>query len=136
MFEIRMIGEDYEQDIRPLVKAFFPEEEFVLTSSLEGEADYRLELHLYSKWFFLKFLANGKEYIAREDFSVREQDKYQVCGTPDRRMYRNYLHRELYHILSEATGKELPWGTLTGVRPTKQVLDRLQQKLTSKETLK
>ncbi len=138
MFEIKMIGEDYEQDIRPLVKAFFPEEELVLTSSLEGEetktADYKLELCLSSEWFSLKFLGNGKEYTAKEDFSIRELDKYQVCGTPDRRMYRNYLHRELYRILSEATGKELPWGTLTGVRPTKQVLDRLQQK-ESKESI-
>ena len=130
MFEIRMIGEDYEQDIRPLVKAFFPEEELVMTTSLEKEenkiADYILELHLSLEWFFLKFLANGKEYTVKEDFSVREVDNYQVCGIPDRRMYRNYLHRELYRILSEATGKQLPWGTLTGVRPTKQVLDRLQ----------
>ena len=37
MFEIRMIGEDYEQDIRPLVKAFFPEEEIVMVHSFEEE---------------------------------------------------------------------------------------------------
>ena len=138
MFEIRMIGEDYEQDIRPLVKAFFPEEELVIVNSLEKEenriADYVLELRLSSEWFFLKFLVDGKEYTAKEDFSVRAVDNYQVCGIPDRRMYRNYLHRELYRILSEVTGKQLPWGTLTGVRPTKQVLDRLQQK-ESKESI-
>ena len=137
MLEIRMIGEDYEQDIRPLVKAFFPEEEIVMVTSLEEEnriAEYQLELRLSSEWFFLKFFADGKEYIAREDFSVREHENYQVFGTPDRRMYRNYLHRELYWLLSEVTGKELPWGTLTGVRPTKQVLDRLQQN-ESKESI-
>lgn len=137
MFEIRMIGEDYEQDIRPLVKAFFPEEELVIVTSSEEEnktTDYRLELRLSSEWFFLKLLANGKEYIAQEDFSIREDENYQVVGTPDRRMYRNYLHRELYHMLAKVTGKELPWGTLTGVRPTKQVLDRLQQN-ESKESI-
>ena len=30
-------------------------------------------------------------------------------------------------MLSEATGKKLPWGTLTGVRPTKLALERRLQ---------
>ena len=40
----------------------------------------------------------------------------------DRRMVKNTLKKELYHRLSGETGRSLPWGTLTGVRPTKIVL--------------
>ena len=48
-----------------------------------------------------------------------------VIGTPvgeDRRQVKNLLKKELYHRLKKKTGTSLPWGTLTGVRPTKLVL--------------
>ena len=31
MIEIKITGEDYEQDIRPLVKAFYPDDTLVLS---------------------------------------------------------------------------------------------------------
>ena len=40
----------------------------------------------------------------------------QAGGTP---VVKNELKQLLYRILSAHTGKELPWGTLTGIRPTK-----------------
>ena len=44
-----------------------------------------------------------------------------------KRAYRIKLQRSLYQMLSEWTKKTLPWGTLTGVRPVKLVLDKLEQ---------
>ena len=76
MFEIRMIGEDYEQDIRPLVKAFFPEEEIVIATSSKEEnttADYRLELRLSSEWFFFEIFSERKRvYSTRKFFGQRK----------------------------------------------------------------
>ena len=40
----------------------------------------------------------------------------------DRRSKKNKLKKELYDRFSVDTKRELPWGTLTGVRPTKIVL--------------
>ncbi|MCR5213798.1 MAG: coproporphyrinogen dehydrogenase HemZ [Eubacterium sp.] len=37
----------------------------------------------------------------------------------DRARYRNKLKRAIYRLLSEYTGRTLPWGSLTGMRPTK-----------------
>ena len=56
MIEIRMIGEDYEQDIRPLVKSFFPEEELYIAAADEGKGqsetpEYVLGLELYPERF-------------------------------------------------------------------------------------
>ena len=136
MIEIRMTGEDYEQDIRPLVKAFFPEEELYIGTgeAPEPAAEYILTLSLLPEEFSLRLSFDGKTMERKEDFSQRPEGLYQNEGTPDRRMYRNYLHRSLYGMLSEATGKELPWGTLTGIRPTKQALERLVEK-ESKESI-
>lgn len=45
------------------------------------------------------------------------------------RDYRNQLLRALYRMLSEKTGKTLPWGILTGVRPTKLCFERLEKNM-------
>lgn len=122
-----MTGEDYEQDIRPLVKAFFPEEELYIAGGEETEAKAEsvLSLELLPERFALSFSYDEKTLVREEDFSDLLPGVYKNEGIPDRRMYRNYLHRSLYGMLKEATGRELPWGTLTGIRPTKQALERL-----------
>lgn len=40
---------------------------------------------------------------------------------------RRVLKRQLYMILSHATGLAFPWGALTGVRPTRIALDEIRQ---------
>lgn len=40
---------------------------------------------------------------------------------------RRVLKRQLYMVLSQATGLSFPWGTLTGVRPTLIALDEIRQ---------
>ena len=46
-----------------------------------------------------------------------------VCVDPnahsDRTAVKNHLKRTLYRKLEKETGRKLPWGTLTGIRPTK-----------------
>lgn len=60
-----------------------------------------------------------------------------LCGTStftepeemadDRLRRKSLLKRELYKLLSADTKRELPWGTLTGIRPTKLPLSMLQE---------
>ncbi|MBP3568396.1 MAG: coproporphyrinogen dehydrogenase HemZ [Lachnospiraceae bacterium] len=133
MIEIKITGEDYEQDIRPLIKSFYPEDDIVIAGKEKSEVEQKepdkfLWLNLESDKFQIQFQVQEREYRESEDFSVLLSGVYQNEGTPDRRMYRNYLHRKLYGILAKETGQELPWGTLTGIRPTKQALERLIQK--------
>ena len=40
---------------------------------------------------------------------------------------KNELKQLLYRVLSAYTGKELPWGTLTGIRPTKIAMQFLEE---------
>ena len=44
----------------------------------------------------------------------------------ERAEVKNRLKRVLYDVLRKVTGKTLPWGTLSGIRPTKLVLSRLE----------
>ena len=132
MIEIKITGEDYEQDIRPLVKSFYPDDVIVIAGKereeSEEQPDKFLTLMIEPEQCHICFQAEDRVYEETEDFSELLPNVYKNEGTPDRRMYRNYLHRRLYGILAKETGKELPWGTLTGIRPTKQALERLLQK--------
>lgn len=132
MIEIKITGEDYEQDIRPLVKSFYPDDGIVIWGKEKEEVteqpDKFLELNIEPEKCHIRFRVEDRNYEETEDFSNLLPGVYKNEGIPDRRMYRNYLHRRLYGILAKETGKELPWGTLTGIRPTKQALERLMQK--------
>lgn len=45
----------------------------------------------------------------------------------DRLQTKNRLKQKLYRMLEEYSGKRLPWGTLTGIRPTKIPLKMLEE---------
>ena len=46
---------------------------------------------------------------------------------------KNDMKRVLYRYLKELTGRELPWGILTGIRPTKLTMDALERGSTPDE---
>ena len=125
---INMKGQDYLQDTGPLVKAFFPYAAIVSdgaagTEKEEGAPDLVLDFDLYESRIEIDIRDGKVNHHITDDFSVHNPRIYENSGIPDRRMYRNHLHRALYTGLSEITGKTLPWGTLTGVRPTKQAME-------------
>ena len=62
-------------------------------------------------------------YTDREDMAMRVDTK-------------NRLKRLLYDQLSEYTGKALPWGTLTGIRPTKIPMKGLETGKSDEEILR
>ena len=66
-----------------------------------------------------------KEGVFCNSFSVDGKDFYfedsgQVCGELEfKRLERRFAKLRLYQILSAEFGEEMPWGALTGIRPTK-----------------
>ena len=53
--------------------------------------------------------------------------RFESAWMEERIESKNELKRALYRALTELTGKALPWGTLTGIRPAKLALTRLQE---------
>ncbi len=115
---IGIILEDlsFEQDIRELLMAFYPGESFVheeqpeetcrlLVRGRAGNASFELTVQDFEKGLM-------KSSVIQADFSNRFETK-------------NRIKRTLYGILKEFTGTELPWGTLTGIRPTKIAMTKL-----------
>lgn len=58
--------------------------------------------------------------------SVRGEDKVVLQGNyRDKALFRNKLKYGVYELLCRRTGRKLPWGSLTGVRPTKIAMKHL-----------
>ncbi len=93
-------NEEFEYDVRGLLGSFYPGEEQFKLGSLadEAAADCRLI------------------------FAVPD-----LPDIADKAERKNAVKREFYRMLSADTGKELPWGTLTGIRPTKLVTQKLEE---------
>ena len=58
------------------------------------------------------FTVDGKTYSFKDRGQVRDELEF-------KRFERRFAKLRLYHILSDLYGEEMPWGALTGIRPTK-----------------
>ena len=58
------------------------------------------------------FIVDGREYFFKDEGQVQNELEF-------KRYERRFSKLRLYHILSELYGEEMPWGALTGIRPTK-----------------
>ena len=110
---ISLLLEDmtFEQDIRELLMAFYPEEKYIYT-----DEDVFISL-LLSK--------DNTDYHIK----IKSEDNVLEFSSPLRDTKfdtKNDLKRNIYINLLKLGNKELPWGTLTGIRPTKIVMEMLE----------
>lgn len=109
MIQITIKDQEFSYDLTALAQAFFPE----------------------------------KKCVVREEEAWRGRDGYTVCWEIDgERVFehfepspytRNTVKRKVYDLLSRYLEKELPWGTLTGVRPAKIPLRMLTEGMPEEE---
>ncbi len=109
MIGLELSEENFEYDIYSLIKAFFPCEEVIRVSDGCDGLCVKVVYQPDSISVVIQEAA-GEKSIAAKNISV--------AGL-DRKDRKNALKRVLYQLLASHTGKTLPWGTLTGIRPTK-----------------
>lgn len=113
MITVKLNKANFEYDIHSLVKAFFPAED-VLVFADEKNIEEPVLFHIDVRYDE----ENGVIAICFPEDIVRYNKSVEV-DFDDRKETKNSLKKLLYTMLSEYTKKELPWGTLTGIRPTK-----------------
>ena len=104
---------DFEYDVYSLVRAFYPRSEVQMYYSdeeLSGEFDLFLWLDYEQDRISLKVEEEGTRKFAETIFLDYEYERKET---------KNQLKQLVYRGMKSLTGKELPWGTLTGIRPTK-----------------
>lgn len=149
MIIVQLNQESFQYDVHSLVKAFYPEQEVrIICTEKETEEAPEKETQ-ESLTLVISFVSGEKMQVAfseestdetkrEEEFStitVRFEkegettlsDAVSVDGGTPRKEVKNILKRLLYRMLSEYTGQKLPWGNLTGIRPTKIPMALLEQ---------
>ena len=120
------LNEDrYAYDIHSLVKAFYPEQDVKVFA--EGTKEEQSDAGMPA--FFVIF----KEEEICAGITGKTQKTIRLGAPQDKGAVKNDLKQLLYGILSEETGKTLPWGTLTGIRPTRLAMQLLEQGKTAEE---
>lgn len=114
----------FDYDIHSLIKAFFPEEEVKVIHPEEEHQSEEID-------FSIEF-QDQKILFHRKGQALCEPE---VLVSSERAEIKNQLKRALYLLLSKETGHDLPWGNLTGIRPTKIPMSYLEQNVTHEEII-
>lgn len=125
MIYLEQNTELYNNDIRAMLQAFFDNEKVSLV-----EADTRLSLQvLYTDDLDVETGVKQGGYVTftLADHSGYRDSRTVVVNYYDKALARNPLKAGLYRLLSSYTGRTLPWGSLTGVRPAKIATAFLEQ---------
>lgn len=125
MFLIQLNKASYEYDVNAIVRAFYPGQnvKIVTPKSKDGGAELfgdaakadtcdvpEASMEIIVSDNGARIFLENKEY----EWQSEEADK-------------NGFKRFLYQTLQAAIGKSLPWGNLTGIRPTKIAYGMLEQ---------
>lgn len=123
MIYVNLNKQQFEYDIHSLVKAFYPAEDVKVVVGETEDVNFRL-----------LFLPDGIQFEQMETGRVWSRTaKTKIENQADKDELKNQIKLLIYKALSEVTEKQLPWGTLTGIRPTKIATAMLEQGRTEDE---
>lgn len=141
----------YEHDVYPLFKAFYPEDIIKVYTYQEYEDQISLAAALTSRDQKQAkdetFKADTQKVLPRVVYIDFEADKillknieqkqeireFAISRELPKNTYKYAMQRFIYYNLSELTGRTLPWGILTGIRPTKLAYEMLEKGLPESE---
>lgn len=150
MIAVTLNKPEFEYDIHSLIKAFYPEEyvgvaaeqksydaekgpiwlQFLVEYPTQDHADcIRILWQQIERWEDTDFdETRGEGHLPGEVKNMIPLPGREIqVDFADRAETKNRLKRGLYEMLSAFTGKKLPWGTLTGIRPTKIPMKFLEE---------
>ncbi|NLG04096.1 MAG: coproporphyrinogen dehydrogenase HemZ [Clostridia bacterium] len=126
---------DFQYDIHSLVKAFYPEEDVTVRQGKTGIDYSGFEIY-YSNDQIMKLAYYENGIIVHKitcDIKSAYLNQSIQTDAKERVLFKNQLKQQLYTLLKMTTKKELPWGTLTGIRPTKIALTMMEQGASDEE---
>ncbi len=144
---------DYEYDVHSLVKAFYPAEDLVfvreerevsenvsgttvaegMNATTEGPGNdiFDADESKLDDWNILIEPESDQLMLKCRWGEIFTQDELSLTG--EKSEVKNRFKFCLYQSLSKITGKKLPWGNLTGIRPTKLAMMMLEQEKSDAE---
>ncbi len=104
----------YTYDVHSLVKAFFPGEDVSVVPEESGLQKQDISIYVSTPDVADGDIVSGFIRITADDLT--DECTYNDIGRAE---LKSLLKRSLYGVLAKKTNILLPWGTMTGIRPTK-----------------
>lgn len=127
----------YEYDIHAIVKAFYPEKNVkVVTPDTDPVKVHELTSEQDALQGSIAFLDDKILFtleLEKYEWNWRAMFAESDAFSPD---YKDKFKGFLYESLCAHTGKTLPWGNMTGIRPTKIAMSMLSEGATEEEIVK
>ncbi len=127
MLAVKLNLSNYEYDVHSLVKAFYPEEMVkVITPETKAETAEEVLKESGSALLEITLVEKGANITCAGNL-------HEWNHTERNERFKDGFKKFLYRVLCKDTGKELPWGNLTGIRPTKLAYGMLEEGKTDEE---
>lgn len=139
---IYMNSPEFEHDVQMLIMAFFPGRELKVIVSDDCYFDNRIDNKCISdnkdnednKEFVSFYIGNVISFEVFEN-GISKAYMQEPITLTDRKLRKDQIKRLVYKVLSEHLNIELPWGTLTGIRPVKMVRQELEDGISDDELI-
>ena len=141
MITVKLNQSQFEYDIHSLVKAFYPAQDVKVfvdgekeLQSSEDMPECRVEFKENKIIFTIQETNRDCSKESKTEGKCL-QESVELEPQEERASVKCKLKHLLYRQLSSYTGKELPWGNLTGIRPTKIAYGLLEEGKTAEEII-
>ena len=114
MIRIQVNSAMFAYDMYHITKAFCPGTE--IAQSVDEDCENTVE-------------------IALEESILKISNK-EASEIEDRKLKKRYVNLRIYEWLKQVTGQELSWGIMTGVRPTKPMMNLMEEGLSDEEVIR
>lgn len=142
MIKVVCIGYEYDYEVKELLKLFFKPDEFEI---------------LHGKEAFLEAISNGEKNLLKSEFithnnkiivitellfqknnaEVRDEVNFNINDSLGmRKLSKRLIKKGMFQLLKEVKNVKLPWGFLTGIRPTKIVHELIEEGLSEAGIMK
>ena len=138
---ILLLDRDFEHDIYELIKAFYPEGDIhSLYEKDEAVYDIFFTVKKDNDNFVIKYDTKDQKGVASAEVirgadgdSSQETHEKLMDAHELRKANKDSLKYVLYNVLVKLTGRTLPWGNLTGIRPAKLAMGMIESGMKNTE---
>lgn len=97
---------------------------FGLPDAVWDAPDYRMEAETRAGRYCFRFTGGG--YSAKREVDIPQSPDERLQALHRKRAARRTCRQTLYDLLKKVTGIHPPWGSLTGIRPTRLMYEALE----------
>lgn len=123
---VRFNEKNFEYDVYSLVKEFYPGTDVQICYGQEKGEEFTQEISVC-------YWENSIQIEYQDKGQSKDREEIALDCAWDRKTTKDKLKQAVYCLLKRQTGKSQPWGTLTGIRPTKLVMGMLESGMSNSE---